>query len=104
MAATLPGVDVRAALFDGTAVYLPGEDVPAGEYLLLTHVPETQGAVLSIETLDQNGASQERTLENSKEVEVSLSADSVLYLRIRLSVDGVEERVWVSPFFGSEGL
>ncbi len=80
---------VRAVALDGTA-YLPGDDLPAGSYLLEISLP---GYDYVAELVDPMGTVSEPD-------ELNLAEGEIYYVRLKADVDGVEQRVFASPFFG----
>ena len=99
LASTAVPIDARAVLRAADAVYLPGDDVPAGDYTLAVLVPTDGMVLLSIEAIDQDGARRALLDRAAGEAEISVASGESVYLRVRVSVDGIEERIWLSPFF-----
>jgi len=93
-------VDARAVLVSDDALYFPGDDVPAGTYTLHVDVPTDQASVLSIEAMDQDGDRRHLMDAPIGSAALELAAGDAVYLRVRMEIDGTEERIWVSPFFG----
>jgi len=95
LAATWPFTDLTLHAYDDAGnVYLPGDDVPAGNLTMDVRLGDPAVTVWSAELVDPTtGASTPVTA-------FTLAAGEIRYLRIRASVDGVEQRVWASPFFG----
>ena len=98
-ASALP-INARAMLTDGDSLHLPGDDVPAGDYTLHASVPETGVSVLSIEAINQDGERLALLSPPADSAALSLGVGESVYLRVRLDASGVEERLWLSPFFG----
>lgn len=81
-------VGIKAVSDDGT-IYLPGADIPAGHYTLEIALP---GYAYIAELLSPTGEVQMAT-------EMEIASGDIRYIRIRADVNGIEQRIFASPFF-----
>jgi len=96
-----PRVTPRAALVADGHLYLPGEAVPVGAVRIAAWVPEHGADWTVMELVDPLGTVRASSDGLRLDVEVELTdSDDALYLRIRTEVEGVEHRLWASPWFG----
>jgi hypothetical protein len=101
-AATLRLDTLSAALLCGGAVYLPGDDAPAGPCTLHAHIADEALSSVEIDVIDREGQASLLLpdAEGRLEAAVELPAEGLLYLRVRLlTTDGTEHRAWLSPWF-----
>lgn len=107
LATTGPRPQVAAALVSRAGeVFLPGDDVPleeeegAAAFSLLVSVPgHPPEEVTAIELLRADGSVDGGWGTPRVSDRVLAEAGEVRYLRVRLEIDGREERLWLSPFF-----
>jgi hypothetical protein len=84
------GVSVRASSEDAT--FLPGDEVPEGTYEINVSLDDYAVDSWRAEVVAADG----NALPTGA---IDLVAGDVYYVRIEAMVDGVEQRLWASPFF-----
>lgn len=89
---TITGLSVTATDSAGTT-YLPGDDLPAGTYDIGFSLLDPLVSSWSAELVNPSGATRAVG-------ELPFAAGDIWYVRVKLTVDGGEHRVWASPFFG----
>ena len=86
------GVSVQAASEDAT--FLPGDEIPAGRYRITAVLDDPAVESWRAEVVDATGAALPTGT-------IDVVAGAAYYVRIEATVNGVEQRLWASPFFGS---
>lgn len=86
-------VTLHATGPDGT-IFLPGDDLPSGTYTLVVTVDDADLTSWYAEIVDAV------TGTASIDPQFEVTNGSIQYVRVRADVDGVEHRLWASPFFG----
>jgi len=100
LATSGPRIPVRVAAFAGEILALPGDVVQAGVIRVVAAMDLPDGVdALGMDLLDGSGAVRGEGIDGLDTV-VEFGSGDAVYLRVRVAVDGVEERIWASPFFG----
>jgi hypothetical protein len=97
-----PEAALVLALGQDGALYLPGDDVPAAAspLRLLVRVDDPAGATWNVQLLDPWGEPWLDAATAAVDEPFDLAPGDVRYVRVRAWIDGVEQRLWASPFFG----
>ena len=96
-------LDVRvAALGQDGVVYLPGADVPAvaSPLRLLVALDEPLAEEWQISVIDPWNEVWLESDQPTLDEPLDLNPGDIRYLRVRVWIDGEEQRLWASPFFG----
>ncbi|MFH1468654.1 MAG: hypothetical protein ABIO70_29965 [Pseudomonadota bacterium] len=93
-----------AALGQDGVLYLPGDDVPAAASPVTLMVRMTDSSVegWQIQVLDAWGEVWLDEGSASLTEPLDIAAGDVRYVRVRADIQGIEHRLWASPFFGVE--
>ncbi len=87
------GLQVTAVGSDGSE-FLPGDDIPAGTYTIHVELDDPDIGAWSAQLVAPSDA-------RLPVGDVTFAAGDVWYVRLDATVDGIEERAWASPFFGT---
>jgi hypothetical protein len=85
------GVSVTAR--SEQATYLPGDEVPSGRYRIDVALDDPHVESWRADVVTASG-------EALPPGTIDVAAGDAYYVRIEATVDGVEQRLWASPFFG----
>lgn len=96
---------VAALLAESGEVWLPGDAVPAGTHALWLTAEDEAFDTVTIELIDPDEGVVQTWTGDQQGTSITFEADSTRYLRLRMSGQEEEHRIFVSPWFveGVEG-